>query len=261
MKIQSVLALVAAAGMASAASAQSFITTTGISATFSSTWIEDPSGPHNDNGLLETGEKALIITNLTFTGMDTSVDFSPAVGAFGSGVVLGLGAAYFDIRSSAGDASGLYNGGITNPTSTSVGPNNTGGTTGYGVRSGLRVGANAANGQPAANGFINVGPGQLPSDPSGVNVAGVSPINGLHRLGWTPNSYAARIQTFNLTGALGAGQTVVGLYLDFDGNTGGVAFIPLNRITFSSVNIPLAPAPASLALLGLGGLVAGRRRR
>jgi len=112
----------------------------------------------------------------------------------------------------------------------------------------------------ASNGFQNIGPGQLPTDPSGANTT--APLNGLERLGWAPNSYSTRTQTFTVLPAAGTNNNVVGLYLDFDGGTtGGAAYIPTSAITFGSVNIPIAPAPASLALLGLGGLVAGRRRR
>jgi len=258
MKIQSVLALAAMAGLASAASAQ-VITTSGITASLSLSWTEDPAGPHNGNGVLDTGETALILASLSFSS--GSVNFSPSIGQFTSGTIVGLGTAYFDIRSTAGDAAGLYNGGVTVPASTSVGPNaNTAGTAGYGVRGGWRVGGNAANGTQAANGFQNIGPGQLPTDPGSANAT--NPIAGLERLGWTPNSYVQRTQTFTVSGAAGAGANVIGLYLDLDGGTtGGVAYIPLSSISLGSVQIPVAPAPASLALLGLGGLVAGRRRR
>jgi hypothetical protein len=231
-----------------------------VNATLSLSWIEDPAGPHNGNGVLDTGETALIVMDISFTGQNTAASFSPSIGSFSSGTILGLGSAYVDIRSTAGDAAGLYNGGITVPASTSVGPNNTGGTTGYGVRSGWRLGGNVANGTQAANGFQNIGPGQLPTDPSGANTA--NPISGAERLGWTPTSYAQRTQTFTVSGAVGTNNNVVGLYFDLDGGTtGGAAYLTNANINFGSVNIPIAPAPASLALLGLGGLVAGRRRR
>jgi len=259
MKVQSVLALAAMAGLASSASAQ-FITTPGITADVHLSWVEDPSGPTNNNGILDQGEKALIFCTITITN-NVAVQFSPAIGPFSSGTVLGLGTAYLDIRSASGDATGLYNNGITAPTSTSTGPNaNTAGTSGYGVRGGWRLGGNAANGQPVSNGFANIGPGQLPTDPSGAHTD--NPLTNLIRLGWAPNSYAERTQNFAVGGALGAGANAIGLYLDLDGGTtGGIAYVPLNNVTFGHVDIPIAPAPASLALLGLGGLVAGRRRR
>jgi hypothetical protein len=265
MKTRSIVALAAVAGLAAGASAQ-VISTAGITANLGLTWIEDPSFSHNDNGVLEPGEHALIVMAVSFAGQNTTASFSPGIGTFTSGLVLGLGSAYVDIRSAAGDASGLYNGGVTVPASTSVGPNNTGGTTGYGVRNPWRLGGNVANGtQGTPNGFQNVGPGQLPTDPSVANSA--NPIPGMERLGWAPNSYAQRTQTFTVSGAVGTNNNVVGLYLDLDGSvgnpgqTGAAAYLLTSAISFGSVNIPLAPAPSSLALLGLGGLVAGRRRR
>lgn len=260
MKTRSIVALAAVAGLAAGANAQ-LISTAGINATLSLSWSEDPAFTHNDNGILETGEHALITMNVSFTGQNTAANFNPPIGSFSSGTILGLASAYIDIRSTSGDATGLYNGGITVPTSTSVGPNNNNtGTSGYGVRGGWRLGGNVANGTQATNGFQNVGPGQLPLDPPSANVT--NPINGMERLGWAPASYALRTQTFTVAGALGTNNNVVGLYLDLDGGTtGGAAYVPTSAITFGSVNIPLAPAPASLALLGLGGLVAGRRRR
>jgi len=269
MKVQSVLALAAMAGLAASASAQ-VITTAGVTCTISLSWSEDPAFPHNGNGILDPGEQALITASLAFTdptGGASTISFSPAIGPFGGGYITGLGTAYLDLRSTAGDATGLYNGGVTVPASTSVGPSaNTGGTTGYGVRGGWRLGGNAANGQPVSNGFSNFGPGQLPTDPSVANVT--NPITNIIRMGWSPSSYAQRTQTFSVSGAAGAGANAVGLYIDLDGTggpgtgtVGGVAYIPLSSISFGSVNIPVAPAPASLALLGLGGLIAGRRRR
>jgi len=200
--------------------------------------------------------------DLSFAGQNTVVSFSPPVGPYSGGTILGLGSAYIDIRSLSGDATGVYNGGITTPTSTSVGPNNNNaGTSGYGIRGGWRLGGNVANGSSAANGFQNMGPGQLPTDPTIANVT--NPITGAERLGWAPASYAQRTQTFTVAGAVGTNNNVVGLYLQFDSGAtvGGAAYLNTSAITFGSVNIPIAPAPASLALLGLGGLVAGRRRR
>ncbi len=260
MKTRSIVALAALAGLASGASAQ-IISTAGISATMTLSWIEDPTGPTNNNGVLDQGERALIIMNLSFTGQNSAASFAPPIGPFSGGTILAFGSAYVDIRSTAGDATGLYNGGVTVPASTSTGPNNgTTGTSGYGVRGGWRLGGNVANGTQAANGFQNIGPGQLLTDPTGANTT--APLNGLERLGWTPNSYTTRTQTFSVMPAAGTNNNVIGLYFDLDGGTtGGAAYLLTSAITFGSVNIPIAPAPASLALLGLGGLVAGRRRR
>jgi hypothetical protein len=254
------IALGAAAGLAAAASAQTIITP-GVTASLDLTWQEDPAFPHNDNGVLEPGEHALIRMTLSFTGQNTVAIFEPGE-VFTSGTILGLGSCYVDIRGLAGDASGLYNGGITSPTSTSLGPNaDNAGATGYGVRGGWRLGGNIANGEPAANGMVNIGPGQLPTDPTVANRT--NPIANIERLGWQPSSYAQRTQTFTVAGAVGTNNNIVGLYLQFDdgATVGGAAYLLTSRITFGSGNIPIAPAPAGLALLGLGGLIVGTRYR
>jgi hypothetical protein len=267
MKIQSVLALAAMAGLASSASAQ-FFTDASVHATVSLSWVEDPAFPNNGNGVLDPGEHALILASLSFTDQYQRISFAPAVGAFASGIITGLGTMYTNITSASADPTGVYNNGL----SLGAGPNaNLTGTSGYGVRGGWRLGGNAANGTPATNGIINIGPGQLPTDPTGTNVT--NPITNLDRLGWAPASYAQRTVTFSVAPAAGAGAQAIGLYVDLDGTTdgtqagysqgtlGGVIYIPLSQVTLGSVNIPIAPAPASLALLGLGGLIAGRRRR
>ena len=258
MKTRSILALTAVAGLATAANAQ-FITTAGISAQLTLSWVEDPAFAHNDNGVLETGERALILMNAAFTANNPDVSFNPPIGTFTHGTVLGLASCYLDLRSAAGDATGAYNGGVTAPTGTSTGPNagNTG-TSGYGVRGLWRLGGAVANGTPASNGFQNIGPGQLPPDPSSANTT--NPISNLERLGWAPASYSTRTQTFAVSPAGGTAQAV-GLYMDLDGVLGGAAYLQNTAVTFGSVNIPIAPAPGSLALLGLGGLVLARRRR
>ncbi len=274
MKLQSVLALAAMAGLASSASAQ-FITSPGITATFSMALTEEAST--GNVGTIEPGERAAIRTNLSFTGQYTRVNFSPAIGSFTSGIIVGLGTCFVNVTSSSANVGGLYNNGVTIPPSSSVGPDaNSGGTSGYGVRQFFRVSGDGSNGTQAPNGFINIQPGQFQSSPSAPGVQYTNPITNMDRLQWTPADYSARTVNFAVSAAAGAGQLCVGLYLDFDGttggapdgsdyasgNTGGVAYIPLNQISFGNgLNIPLAPAPSSLALLGLGGLIAGRRRR
>ncbi len=273
MKTRSILALATVAGLAAGASGQ-VITTAGVTATFTMSWIENPAFTHNDNGVLEPGEHAIIRTTLSFTNQYQTVSFSPAIGAFTSGIVAGLGSGFIDIRSASADPSGLFNNGITIPPSSSVGPDaNSAGTSGFGVRQFFRVAGDTSNGTQVANGFKDVQPGQFNASPSSPGVQYTNPITSMDRMDWTPNSYANRTVNFAVSAAGGAGANVIGLYLDLDGttdgtqggyaagNTGAAAYIPLANITFANVNIPLAPAPSSLALLGLGGLIAGRRRR
>ena len=258
MKVTLACLLAAVCGSANA----QVITTTGITANLSLSWMEDPAYPHNDDGSLDPPERALFIVNLSFTGQHTSVNFSPSLGAFTSGTILGLGSAYFDVRSTSGDANGLYNGGVTVPASNSTGPNsNNTGTSGYGVRGGWRLGGNVANGTAVSGGFQNNGPGQFPTDPTTANTT--APINGLERLGWQPNSYAGRYQTFSIFPAAGTNNNVIGLYLDYDGGTtGGAAYIPTSSITFGSVVVPIGiPGPGGIAVLAVGALGTRRRSR
>jgi hypothetical protein len=81
-------------------------------------------------------------------------------------------------------------------------------------------------------------------------------------LGWQPSSYAQRTQTFTVAGAVGTNNNVVGLYLDRDGGTSGMAaYLRTSAVTFGSVDIPIVPGPAGIAALGFGGLIASRRHR
>jgi hypothetical protein len=261
MQLRSLAVLAASSGLAAAVSGQ-IITTSGVTANLSLSWMEDPAFPHNNDGSLDPGERALFLINLSFSGQNTSVSFTPPLGPFTSGTVLGLGSAYFDIRDTTGDASGLYNGGVTVPASSSTGPNsNNTGTSGYGVRGGWRLGGNVANGAPSSNGFANIGPGQLPTAPEIANTT--NPINGVERLGWVPDNFAVRYEAFSIFPAAGTNNNVVGLYLSLNGGTtGGAAFIPTSSITFGSVVVPIGiPGPASAALLVAAGTAMARRRR
>ncbi len=270
MKLRSIPAFVVAAGLAAGAVGQ-VIVTPGVSATFSMNWVEEPVFAHNDNGVLETGEHALIRTSFSFTNQYQWVDFTPAIGSFSRGIVVGMSSAFFEIRTASPNSAGLYNNGVTVPTSTSIGPDaDAAGATGYGIRSLFRVAGDTSNGTLQANGFINIQPGQFVHAPAAINQT--NPITNMDRLGWAPNSYAQRTVNFAISAPAAEGG-LVNLYLDLDGTTDGAqsgyvpgstyasAYLPLSGISFASVNIPVAPAPASIALLGPGGLIVGRRKR
>ncbi|MBK7405420.1 MAG: PEP-CTERM sorting domain-containing protein [Phycisphaerales bacterium] len=72
----------------------------------------------------------------------------------------------------------------------------------------------------------------------------------LYSMQWTPNSYAGQTVTGGSNGHLNFDvyTDTFGTSVGYTGNVTGFRFT-------------VAPAPASMALLGLGGLVAGRRRR
>jgi hypothetical protein len=241
--------LLAVAGLATAAAGQ-VITTPGISVSLDLTWQEDPAFPHNDNGVLEPGEHALILMSESFIGQGSSVSISPPLGAYSVGDIEGFGGAALDLLSGSADGSGSYNGGVTYPASASLGPNaDTSGTSGYGIRSHFRLGGNIANGQPVQSGFAGIGPGQFPGgEPT--NISMLNPITNLERLGWSPTSYAQRTTTFSLGPSSQAGAQAIALYLFFDGGvTAGWGYVPFASVTFGSVDIPIVPAPAGLSLI------------
>jgi hypothetical protein len=247
MKTRAMLALTAVAGIAAGASAQAI--TTGSNVTYALSWSE-VNGNGNNN--LEPGESALLVMNTSFTNQGQLASFSPPIGPFTSGTILGFGSGFLDLRGTGGTA-GAFN--YSSP------PNNSAGTSGFGVRGGWRIAGNASHGTPngAGDGMINIQPGQFPNPdlPNSTN-----PINGMYRLLWTPSSYTERIVTFSLARAAVASATGASVYLDLDGSVGSSVYVAESNISYGSVNIPIGiPAPASLAMLGLGGLVAAGRRR
>jgi len=99
---------------------------------------------------------------------------------------------------------------------------------------------------------------------NGVTVAQIpgftSPINNQNNpwvvdLIWTPSTYAERDVTY--TFSAGEGVTTLFGTSAASGNWVEVA----STLASATGSVHVVPAPASLALLGLGGLVAGRRRR
>src|SRR2546423_9169720 len=89
---------IAAAGLATAARAQSFTTDSHV--IFPLTWMEANSSgtPILPNGILEPGEYALItVSPVSFTNQNGIANFSPAIGTFTSGTILGFGSGFFDL--------------------------------------------------------------------------------------------------------------------------------------------------------------------
>jgi hypothetical protein len=257
MKTRATLALTALAGLAAAANAQSF--TNDADVTIHLTWREANSsgGTVPTNGILEPGEFALIsVDSVSFTNFGSTANFTPSIGSFTSGLVTGFGSGFIDINGSGGTA-GTFN------NSTPLA--NAGGTSGFGVRGAWRLAGNGTV-NPASDGIINLQFGQFPANPGGAN--STTPITNMFRMLWQPNSFSNRTVTFAEAGAVVAGGNVASVYLDFDGTAGpgsgtvgASVYVSAAHLHLNGVNIPVAPAPASLALLGLGGLVAGRRRR
>jgi hypothetical protein len=259
MKTRATLALTAVAGLAAGALGQNPSFTNDADITIHLTWREANSsgGTVPTNGILEPGEFALIsIDSVSFTNFGSVANFTPSIGTWTSGLVTGFASGFLDINGSGGT-----NGTFNNSTPLA----NSGGTTGFGVRGAWRLNGNGTV-NPASDGIINLQFGQFPANPGGAN--STTPILNMFRMLWQPASFASRTVTFNEAGAAISAGAVAGLYLDFDGtagpgsgSVGASVFVNASHLHLNGVNIPITPAPASLALLGLGGLVAGRRRR
>jgi hypothetical protein len=240
MKTRAILALTAVAGLAAGASAQS--TTSSTNMTFTLHW--DDTGNHN--GQLEPGESALLTLDASFTNQNTVGQFQPNIGTFGSGTIRGLGSGFLDLNSSGGDASGTWN----------VDQN-----AGFGVVGDWDVTGGQGNGTSASGGaqLQNVQFGQFAATPSAINTT--NPILAVWSGTWTPNNYNARTVTFTPAGAVAAGTAISSVTLRLSASGVASVFVVPANLSFAGVSIPVVPAPSSLALLGLGGLVAGRRRR
>lgn len=105
-------------------------------------------------------------------------------------------------------------------------------------------------GTPAGGNVTGIQTGQLHFPLAGILANTANPIK-IWEADWTDNNFTAR--TVNLSSA----STKFDLYI----NSNGTSQSFLSSLAEAKGTIEVIPAPASLALLGLGGLVAGRRRR
>jgi uncharacterized protein (TIGR03382 family) len=244
------ITLLAAAGLSAAAHAQSF--TSDATITMTMLWREaDLQGNPlpNPDGILEPGEHALIlIDSVSFTNQFGTANFSPPIGTFTSGTILGFGTGFVDINGSGG-AAGTFN--ISAPQA-----NNTG-TSGFGVRGAWRVGFPVVN--PASDGITYIQFGQFPAEPAVARSD--NPITNMFRMLWTPNSLAPRTVRFDCAGAGAAGTHIASVYLDFDHTMGESVYVAPANLTLGSVSIPIAPAPPTLALAAAALLIRRRRRK
>lgn len=256
MKTRATLALAAAAGLASMASAQEQFV-------ISYSWREVNVGTNvlvgAPNSILDPGEGARITLaiNAQIGGTNAVgqvVNLTAPISGFSSGTVRGIGSFVYDIVGNAGaaTASGAWNNllGGTNPF--------TQGSSGGTLQSGGAIIQGFGGSQGAA---------------PGSTANGVNPVSQAWRGVWNPSNYATRTVNF-----LGRGSVAVpvgqqnGLLVAYNVNT---SVDPQDPTTWfddyvgkyigsnfgQGLNIPVAPAPSSVALLGLGALIAGRRRR
>jgi hypothetical protein len=235
--------LAAAAGLAVRAAAQ--VPSFTSDSTMSMSWSEVNG---NNNGILEPGESAEIRMSVSFTNQFGVAQFSPPLGTFTSGTILGHGSAFIDINGEGGTL-GAFN--LNNPR------NN--GTTGYGVRSGwiFQFGNGSVN--ASGSGITQIAFYQFPASPKLARTT--NPIERVYAFLWTPSSYSNRTITFAAAGFSGAGSTIGAVYLDLDGSVGASVYLVPANLSFGRVSIPVAPAPASAAALALATLARRGRRR
>lgn len=264
MKTRATLALAAVAGLASIAQAQE---------TFQVfySWIEVNAGTTtavaSPNSILEPGEGARIrfgiqalVNGTSAVGqvVNLTTPITNPAGTFSSGTIRGLGSAVYDILGDAGaaTANGTWNNllGPSAPLSS-------------GATGGIPQGAGAIVQGVGGSNFVAPGGTSLTTNPA-------SPGLQVFRGVWNPASYANRTVNFSgrssVTVPAGQGNAVlvafnINLGPDGEANTGD-EFDDLTGKYFGTdfaqgLNIPIAPAPSSVALIGLGALVAGRRRR
>jgi hypothetical protein len=255
MKTRATLALAAIAGLPMAVQAQET-----FSVVYS--WQEVQAGSTNlvgaPNSVVDPGEGARIriFANALINGANAigqTINYTnPAPG--GTGTVKGLGAVVWDL---VGDA----NGATANGTWSSL----------LGPGAPLTSGASPGTAQPGGSSLHGFGGSQF-IIPGGT-ASGTNNIQMMRSV-WTPTAYSNRTVNFlaRLSVLVPTGQGA-GILLSYgqstalDPNGDPYTFDLLAGKYFSisagaGLNIPIqVPAPSSLALLGLGAVVAGGRRR
>jgi hypothetical protein len=219
------------------------------------------------NGVIDPGEAARIRLGVTAlrngtnaVGQNTSVN-NPQTGQPVTGTIKGIGSLTYDLvgDNGAATANGTWGGFIGG----FVGPTGNGAPFSAGTVSPGTV-------QPGGSAVHGMGGAQFIASGAGVTANGTNNNVQIFRGVWQPASYAQRTVNFAARASVlvpvGEQNSVLVAYaLGTDQNTGDEFDIYVGKYigsTFGNgINIPVAPAPSSLALLGLGALVAGGRRR
>jgi hypothetical protein len=235
MKTRLALMLAVVAGTAAVANAQQPQVDATVSYTLN--WVNSVT---NDQTPLSPGQSANLSLTATMTpASGTVVNVSQAIIAAGQGTLRGIQSMFLDL----------------------VGANNAAGTwTNLAIDGAWDLGIPGAEGTSANAGanLLNVQAGQFPFTQNSVNTT--NPVIGFWTGTWTPSSYANRTVSFT-TASGTANPSPFAANVIVRNGTLTTVFTGTAGNGFTTANIPVIPAPSSLALLGLGGLVAARRRR
>ncbi|MFN0131150.1 MAG: PEP-CTERM sorting domain-containing protein [Phycisphaerales bacterium] len=246
MKTRAILALTAVAGLASVANAQETIT---YAVTFSEV-LAGSANPGNGNGVIDPGEGVRFAIRATIApGIGSTATYTPPPPP-GTGTIAGLGSIFLDLIGTN------FNGG-TWSTITRNAATNPGGIAGGGNWTLGAPGTGQANGDITA---VQAGQFVLP----GSTANSLNPIGNIWRGTWTPSNYTGRTVSLAAVAAAAAGMNHSSILIQYGVDANGDPQYVGKFIGGSfggSGNIQIAPAPSSLALLGLGALAAGRRRR
>jgi hypothetical protein len=235
----SALSLAVLATASSSVFAQEFVT-------YTLSWSEVVAGTTTPvaaaNGRIDPGEGARIAIRVEITPGVGSTASYPAPPAPGTGVIAGFGSMFIDLLGSNLNGGTWSNMASTGPQTTWPPP-----TPGY----------------PQPNGnVLNCQGGQFVLPGSTANSA--NPIDNFWRGTWTPSDYTMRTASIASAPAASAGANHTSILIQYGLDPGGNPqyvgkFVP--AVFIGTGAVPIAPTPASIAVVGLGALVIGRRRR
>ncbi|MEX2219637.1 MAG: PEP-CTERM sorting domain-containing protein [Phycisphaerales bacterium] len=236
MKTRAAL-IVAALGIASSAYAQPSLPNASVTYTLS--YTNSTTGTATP---LNPGDSAQVkLTVLMAPPSGTPGTWSTTVSPGGSGTYRGIQAIFLDLIGTGG-TTGAWTGNGVDELWDLAGP------AGYGTP------------DPSGQGLRNIQAGQFPTGQAQVNIT--NPIENIWFATWTPASYTDRVVNFGLQKGFANPSTQGNNLIVRDPTLNTTVFIGTGADNFGQgLNIGIVPAPASLALLGLGGLVAARRRR
>lgn len=254
MKNRILVGLMAAAGLAGVANAQALTIDQSWRAVVVSSSYAGPgfgafpasSGPASGPFVLNPGQSILFV-------------YSAAVNGAAVGDVVTSGGSQFLLAGIGGSSTGLS--GSNSSLGGTWSPNTIPGNAGFRANS-LGSGnlINAASGVLATATSIT-GLGYIGGGLTGGSALAINNTQGANGLAimWTPNAAAFNLGgTTTFTAANGQASNIFAW--GDDGSGAGVA-LPATGTSSGSFVVQVVPAPASMALLGLGGLVAARRRR